>query len=165
MDSEREEKSNLAKGRDSYDAKIDGAMVEFFNRNVSPYPTDVGGPAFDLVPVTKQKDIMLNVARLYAQQEYTRIMDMVRVLEKQALQIKRRLSITDQVHAAEYQFQVYHGQIYWLVFDSRKNITRLVRTGPTAWFCGKPEEYEYIAQVKWLGDYTWIELDNDGNPV
>jgi hypothetical protein len=163
MNTEPEEKSNLAKGRTSYDARIDGAMVTFFNRNVSPYPTEAGGPKFDLVPVTKQKDVMLNVARMYAQQEYDRIMDMVRVLERQAQAIQRRLMITDQVHAAEYQFQVCHGRPYWLVFDSRKNITRLVITDPDHWFI--PDEYEYIARVMWLGDYTWVEVDADGKPV
>ena len=30
---------------------------------------------------------------------------------------------------------------------------------------GAPEHYEYIARVKWLGDYTWLEVDEDGNPI
>jgi len=57
-------------------------------------------------------------------------MELVTVLQKQAAQIKRRLEITDAVHAAVYQFQVYHGNIYWLVFDHRKSFTRLVMHGP-----------------------------------
>lgn len=158
-----EEKSNLLKGRNSYDADIGGSLVTFFNRNVSEYATEAGGPKFDLVPVTKQKDIMLNVARMHAQQEYDRIMELVSVLQKQAAQIKRRLEITDAVHAAKYDFQIYHGQIYWLLFDVRKNCTRLCHQGPDDWFCGKPIEYEYICKVKWLGDHTWIEIDKEGN--
>jgi hypothetical protein len=63
-----EEKSNLAKGRDSFDATVGDSLIQFFNRNVTSYPTEAGGPKFDLVPVTKQKDIMVNVARLHAQQ-------------------------------------------------------------------------------------------------
>jgi len=104
-----EKKSNIAKGRDSYDSTSTGTMIPFFNRNVTPYATESGGPKFDLVPVTKQKDIMINHARMYAQQEYDRIMELVAVLEKQAQQIKRRLDVTDAVHAAEYQFQVVMG--------------------------------------------------------
>jgi hypothetical protein len=34
-----EKKSNIAKGRNSFDADIDGAIVPFFNRNVTPYGT------------------------------------------------------------------------------------------------------------------------------
>lgn len=134
-------------------------------RNSLTYPMEIGAPKFDLVPVTKQKDIMLNVARLHAQQEYERIMEVVRVLQKQADQIKRRIDITDYVHAAEYKFQIYHNQLYWLVFDTKDSITRLIPLGPNDWTTGPPDKYNYIARVKWLGDYTWLEVDEDGNPV
>jgi len=154
-------KPNSAKGRDSFDANVQGSLVTFFNRNVTPYPTEVGGPKFDLVPVTKQKDIMLNVARMHAQQEYDRIMELVNVLQKQAEQIKRRLDITDAVHAAKYDFQVYHGKTYWLAFDTLKNQTILCINGPKGWFTGPPENYQYICAVKWLGDHTWIEVENE----
>lgn len=151
-------KSNSANGRNSFDSTSTGELVAFINRNVTPYPTESSGPKFDLVPVEKQKDIMLNVARMHAQQEYNRIMELVAVLQKQAEQIKRRLDVTDMVHAAKYDFQVYHGNTYWLVFDSRKQFTRLVMNGPNDWSSGKPEDYEYICPVKWLGDHTWIEV-------
>lgn len=159
------EMSNVAKGRTSYDANIGGSLVAFVNRNVSEYPTEAGGPKFELVPVTKQKDIMLNVARLHARQEYDRIMELVSVLQKQAENIKRRLDVTDLVHSASYSFQLYHNQCYWLVFDTRKNITILSHTGPGDWNTGKPDSYNYIARVKWLGDHTWIEVDLEGNAV
>ena len=156
---------NSAKGRTSYDSTSTGALVAFFNRNITEYATEAGGVKFDLVPVEKQKDIMLNVARLHAQQEYNRIMDLVSVLQTQAEGIKRRLEITDMVHAAKYEFQIYHNQIYWLVFDSRKELTRLVMTGPQEWSTAAPQEYNYICRVKWLGDHTWIEIDEQGNYV
>jgi len=161
----KKKKTNLADGRTSFDAEVGNVVVEFFNKNVTAYPTEVGGPKFDLVPVTKQKDIMINVARMHAQQEYNRITELVEVLQRQAAELKRRLDITDMVHAARYEFQVYHGQTYWLVTDHKKGGTRLTHHGPTDWTTGAPEEYEYICQVKWLGDYTWIEVDNNGNSV
>jgi len=150
--------SNILKGRDSFDATAGNVLVPFFNRNVTPYATEAGGPQFDLVPVEKQKDIMLNVARMHAQQEYDRIVELVRVLEGQARQIKRRLEITDAVHGAEYQFQTYHGQVYWLVYEREKQKTLLVKHGPHGWSSGPPDTYEYIAAVKWLGDHTWQEV-------
>lgn len=152
--------NNSANGVHSYDSTSSGQLIHFFNRNVSEYPTEAGGPKFDLVPVTKQKDIMLNVARLQAQQEYDRIMELVAVLEKQANAIKRRLNITDMVHAAKYDFQIAHGNIYWLLFDKRKNFTRLSINGPNDWSSGPPVDYEYIAKVKWLGDHTWQEVED-----
>lgn len=160
-----DKKSNVAKGRESYDSEISNSLVAFFNKNITPYPTEVGGPAFDLIPVEKQKDIMVNVARMHGQQEYNRIMELVSVLQKQAASIKRRLEITDWVHAAKYDFQTYHGQIYWLCYDSKKNFSRLTHNGPNDWTTGPPQEWEYICRVKWLGDYTWIEVDENGEPL
>ena len=151
--------SNVLKGRDSFDATTGNVLVPFINRSAVPYATESSGPKFDLVPVEKQKDIMLNVARMHAQQEYDRIMELVSVLERQAQQIKRRLEITDAVHAAEYQFQIAHGKNYWLVYDTRKNINRLCMRGPEGWSSGPPEDYQYIAQVQWLGDHSWIEVN------
>jgi hypothetical protein len=158
-------KSNRADGRNSFDSESTGSLIEFFNKNVTPYPTDIGGPAFDLIPIAKQKDIMINVARMHGHQEYNRIMELVAVLQKQAASIKRRLEITDQVHAAKYDFQTYHGNIYWLVFDARKNYTLLTQMGPQDWSSSAPDDYNYICRIKWLGDYTWVEVDDQGNSV
>ena len=155
------DKPNSANGVSSYDSTSSGSLINFFNRNVTSYATESSGPKFDLVPVEKHKDIMLNVARLHAKQEYDRIMELVTVLQKQAEQIKHRLDLTDMVHAAKYDFQLFNGQIYWLLYDHRKQFTRLSINGPTDWCTGKPEEYEYIARVKWLGDHTWIEVEDD----
>ena len=104
---------------------------------------------------------MVNVARLHARQEYNRIMELVAVLQRQAEEINRRLDITDQVHAARYDFQIYHGQTYWLLYDTKEDCTRLSILGPADWSTGVPTQYQYICQVKWLGDYTWIEVDDN----
>jgi len=159
------DKSNISKGRTSFDSKIGDSLVTFLNRNITEYPTEAGAPKFELVPVKQQKDLMLNVARMHAQQEYDRIMEMVNVLQKQAEQIKRRLYITDAVHSAEYSFQVFHGQCYWLFLNKQTNVIGLTINGPSDWACGAPEHYEYISRVRYMGDSTWIEVDNDGNIV
>jgi hypothetical protein len=161
----KRKKSNLADGRTSYDSDSTGNLVEFINRNVTPYPVDVGAPAFDLIPVEKQKDIMVNVARMHGHQEYRRIMELVSVLQRQADEVRQRLEITDLVHAAKYSFQIYHGQCYWLARDLARGGTLLTQTGPTEWTTTAPDYYEYICRVKWLGDYTWIEVDLNGESV
>jgi len=158
-------KLNLAKGRNIFDADIGVTLVPFFNRNVSEYPTEAGGVKFDLIPVEKQKDLMINHARMYAQQEYDRIVELVNVLEKQAQAIKRRLEITDAVHAAVYQFQPVMGNMYWLVWDQRKQHTLLTQNGPNDWSSSAPEDYEYQARVKYMGDHTWMEIDQEGNSI
>ena len=57
------------------------------------------------------------------------------------------------------------GNAYWLVWEKRKQKTLLVLTGPTEWSTGVPLDYEYMAQVKYMGDHTWLELNNQGNPL
>jgi len=149
---------NSAKGRESFDITSGNTLVHFFNRNVTPYATSTLGPKFDLIPVEKQKDLMINHARLYAQQEYDRIMELVAVLEKQAQDIKRRLDVTDAVYSAEYNFQIVMGHCYWLVWHKRHNKNLLVHNGPNDWSTGVPEDYEYVMQVKYMGDHTWQEV-------
>jgi hypothetical protein len=156
----RKTKSNSAKGRDSYDSVVGDSLIPFFNRNVTAYPTEAGGPKFDLVPVKEQKDLMLNTARMYAQQEYDRIMELVAVLQKQAADIKKRLDLTDQVHAAAYQMKLYPGQCYWLYNDTKKGNTGLSIMGPNDWSTGVPDHYEYITKIQWLGDFTWREINS-----
>jgi len=157
--------SNRAKGLTSRDAQVGNVLVEFVNRNVMPYPTEVGGPKFDLVPVTQQKDLMINRARLHARQEYDRIMELVAVLQRQADDVRRRLDVTDLVHAAHYNFQVYAGQCYWLAHDHQRGGTILCLMGPADWATAKPEHYEYICRVRYLGDHTWTEVDHNGDCV
>ena len=149
--------NNTANGRTSFDITIDNTLIPFFNRNISEYPTETISPKFDLIPVRRQKDLMINHARMYAQQEYDRIMELVNVLEKQAQDIKRRLDITDAVHAAEYQFQLVMGQSYWLVWDSKKETMILTSHGPNDWSSSHPEWYDYQTRVKYMGDHTWME--------
>jgi len=157
--------SNQADGRNSRDMINGNVLVEFINRNVTAYPTEVSGPSFDLVPVAQQKDIMINVARMHARQEYNRIMELVAVLQRQATEVYKRLDITDLVHAAHYEFQIYHGQCYWLARDLAHGGTLLTQTGPDEWTTSKPANWEYVCRVKWLGDYTWIEVDTNGESV
>ena len=156
-------KSNVTDGRNSFDITVGNVLVPFFNRNVSTYPTESGSPKFDLIPVERQKDLMVNHARMYAQQEYDRIMELVAVLQRQAEGIKRRLDITDMVHAAEYQFQVVMGNLYWIVVDHRRGKMLLLQTGPNDWTTGVPVDYEYISQVKYMGDHTWLEIEENNN--
>ena len=149
---------NSAKGRESFDVETGNTLVHFFNRNVTPYATSTLEPKFDLVPVEKQKDLMINHARMYAQQEYDRIMELVTVLQRQADDIRRRLDVTDAVYAAEYNFQIVMGNCYWLVWHKRLEKNLLVHTGPDDWNTGVPEDYKYMMQVKYMGDHTWQEV-------
>jgi hypothetical protein len=61
------------------------------------------------------------------------------------------------VHAAVYQFHPVMGNTYWLAWDRRKQHALLTHHGPNDWSSSAPEDYEYQAQVKYMGDHTWME--------
>jgi hypothetical protein len=119
---------------------------------------EVSAPKFELVPVREQKDIMLNAAIMNAEQECQRIAELVRVLEKQAQDVWRRLDITKMVHQSRYDFKLYQGQHYWLVNDLRDQLTRLVIHGPDDWSTAAPAHYQYLLKISYLGDNTWQEV-------
>lgn len=123
------------------------------------YPMEVGAPRFSPIDVLKEKDIMINAARANAQKEYDRIMESVRVLQKQAEVLIRRLEITELVHTAIYGFRPAVNRTYWLFRDKEKDYIGLTPLGPDDWHLGcTPSSYEYIAHVKFLGDSTWEEV-------
>jgi hypothetical protein len=51
------------------------------------------------------------------------------------------------------------GNTYWLVWDTRKEKMLLVKSGPTEWSSSPPDWYSYQAQVKYMGDHTWLEIE------
>ena len=123
------------------------------------YPMEVGAPRFAPIEVQKQKDIMINAARANAEKEYNRIRENVAVLEKQARDLLKRLEITELVHSARYGFNPAINNKYWLFREKNKDYIGLTPLGPHDWHTGfPPEDYEYIAQVKFLGDQTWEEI-------
>jgi hypothetical protein len=118
---------------------MDITKDDMMKRHAIAYPMEVGAPKFDLVPVEKEKDQMINIARLSAQQEYDRIMEIVTVLQRQAEAIKKRLDITDMVYEAKYNFKVIPGKKYYLILDKRKSIILLLHLS-----CFNPIIYRMI---------------------
>jgi hypothetical protein len=50
-------------------------------------------------------------------------------------------------------------------FVDRKSKTLLVHHGPNEWSSSAPDDYSYQLRVKYMGDHTWLEVDEQGNPV
>jgi predicted transcriptional regulator len=154
-------KSNLLKGRNSFDANISGEVVAFINHNISEYPTSVGGPNFTPVLVEKEKDISLNIAKQHAKEEYERIMEMVRILEEQAKQLVSRLDATDLVHKTKCTFVPIHGKEYHIYFNEFINGNQMSMIGPKEWCAGPGEHIKFVASVRKKGDSTWEYIDED----
>ena len=123
-----------------------------------PYPMELGAPAFAPVPVEQEKDIILNVGRLHAKQEYDRIMEQVEVLKKQADALMNRMAVSEVMHNCVYAFKPVHGKLYYVYFNSYKNHNWLCHTHPEQWCAGPGENNTYVMAVRMLGDSTWEEV-------
>ena len=150
-------KSNSANGRNSFDSTSTGELVAFINRNVTPYPTEVGAPKFDMVDVESERDLELNQARQFANEELSRLNEHAEVLQRQYRALERRVMLTELVHQAHYMFIPQVGQVYHLYQESTQfqNRTVLIRTGPAQWSSGIPEGLTFLGSVRKLGDNTW----------
>ena len=127
-------------------------------RNSLPYPMELGSPAFAPVPIEKEKDIILNVGRMHAKQEYDRIMEQVEVLKRQADALMNRVAVSEVMHNCVYGFKPVHGRIYYVYFNSYKNHNWLCPTHPEQWCAGPGEHNTYVMAVRMLGDSTWEEV-------
>lgn len=153
--------SNLLKGRNSFDANINGEIIAFINHNVSEYPVTVGSVNFTPVVVEKEKDISLNIAKQHAKEEYDRIMEMVHILEEQAKQLMSRLDATDLVHKTICTFIPKHGKEYHIYFNEYHQRNQMGMIGPKDWNTGIPDHLKFAASVRKKGDSTWEYVDED----
>ena len=51
------------------------------------------------------------------------------------------------------------GQTYWVIKDTRKDTVILSGMSPTDWTSGIPVDYEYLIKVRYMGDHSWMELN------
>lgn len=131
-----------------------------------PYPTNLSAPKFDLVPIKDVKDKAKNIAIHHAnekiselQEQYDLIMKQAELVQKQAKKIVDRMTLTDRVIDAEYQFVPVPYKVYWLCYDSKLEKERLVTLGPNDWCTGAPDNWMYDCCVRLLGDSTWERVE------
>jgi hypothetical protein len=152
------DKPNSANGVSSYDSTSSGSLIHFFNRNITPYATESSGPKFDLVPVEKHKDIMINVARLHAKQEYDRIMEQVEVLKRQAESLEHRMRVSDMMYDINITFKPVHGKIYYVYLDTLKNKRWISMNHPDSW-SALGIHHKFVIAVQLMGDSNWQEVE------
>ena len=153
--------TNSAKGRESFDITVGDTLVNFFNRNASEYPTEVGSVKFDAVTVTQERDQHLNQAYQHANEELDRLREHAEVLQRQYQALQRRVMLTELVHKAHYMFVPIAGRIYHLYHEKTRFNDRMVLmvTAPDQWSSGIPKSHTYQGSLRKLGDNTWESID------
>ena len=132
------------------------------------YPTNIGAPKFEPLPIVSIKDKAKNIARYHANEkleelneQYQLVLKQAELIRNQAQKIIDRLEVTDKVLEAEYQFATVPYKTYYLVWDKRKQFYRLCLQGPDDWCTGAPIDWEYQHSVRLLGDGTWEIIDEE----
>ena len=117
------------------------------------YAHTVGGAV--IKPTDRGKIKGQAVAAMYDQtdRQMQQIFDQIKVLAKQANEIKERVSVSERIYEAEIGFQPVIYQTYYLYQRaSGKDVLSMI--GPKEW--GKKMPFEQlVAQVKLLPDHTW----------
>jgi len=137
---------------------MDLTKEDMDKRNSLPYPMEIGAPAFSPIPVDKEKDILLNIGKHHAKQEYDRIMEQVEVLKRQADALVNRLGVSEVMHKCVYGIKPYHGKTYYVYFDSYKGQNWLSMIHPRKWCAGPGKNNTFVMAVRMLGDSTWEEV-------
>lgn len=135
--------------------------------NLMPYPTNIGAPKFEQLPISSIKDAAKNVARYHANEklqelddQYQLVIKQAEMIQQQAQKILSRVRVTDLILEAEYQFKPVPYNIYYLVWDTEIKLHRLLFLGPDDWVSDIPLQYIYQHSVRLLGDSTW-EIVNE----
>jgi len=139
---------------------VDLTKEDADRRSSLPYPMELGAPAFAPIAVEKEKDIILNVGKLHAQQEYDRIMEQVDVLKRQADNLVNRIAVSELMHTVTYGFQPRHNKVYYVYHDTQKDLHWASPTHPEEWSAGPGAHNKFVMAVKMLGDSTWQEVSN-----
>lgn len=129
-----------------------------FKKSSVPYALDRGSQSFSLIEVKNKKDQQFNIAIKQAQQEFDNLKQIADVINKQALQIKDRLEVTEMIYQAEYNFEPVSDETYWVAKDLKKDIFILCVLGPKDWSTSPPEHYKYISKVRFLANGLWEKI-------
>jgi len=133
----------------------------------TPYPTNVGAPKFEVLPINELKDQNKMVAREHANQKLSELNEQWELVMKQADLIRRqaddvvdRVRITEWVLDCEFGFNPIVGKEYYLYTNSEKRRMFMTLLGPDMWSCGPPDHLEFVCAVRKLGDSTWERVED-----
>lgn len=123
------------------------------------YALDRGAPKFDIIETKNKKDQHYNLAVQQAQKEFENLKELADTINKQVQEIKERLEITELVHNAERSFTPVVGTNYWIIKDTKNNNIKIVVLGPKDWSINPPSNYQYIAEIKYLANGLWQNIN------
>ncbi len=124
-----------------------------------PYAHNVGSAVIKPVDKGKIKGLAVSAMHEQSQMQLDKVYEQVKVLIKQAEEIKHRVDISERIYQAEIKFKPTIGHTYHL-YQKNDSSEVLSFISPKEWGDSMPFE-KHLATVKLLSDHTWhIEESN-----
>jgi len=124
-----------------------------------PYAHTVGGAIIKPEDKGRIKGQAVAAMHEQSQMQLNKVYEQVKVLLKQAEEVKERVEISERIYEAEIKFKPLVGHIYYL-YEKEDEKQTLSFIGPKEWGKSKPFK-KYLATVKLLSDHTWHIEDSD----
>ena len=140
---------------DDFVNPIDGDKIAK-DPHLLPYAHERGGAT--IKPVDRGKITGLALSAMYEQtdMQLDQIRAQIELLARQANEIQQRMTISEQIYAAEMNIDPIIGRTYYL-YNRTGGEPVMSLVSPAEW--GPKPPYEYVATVKLLGDHTWDVLE------
>lgn len=124
-----------------------------------PYAHHVGSVPIKPEDKGKIKGQSLAAMHEQSQMQLEKVYEQVKVLLKQAEEIKNRVNVSEIIYQAEIKFKPAIGHIYYLYQkEDGKHILSFI--SPKEWGERLPFK-NFLAEVKLLSDHTWHILNSD----
>jgi hypothetical protein len=129
------------------------------NPGVISFPHHLGSAVIKPIDKGKIKGRAMMAMRDQTKREMARLYEQMRILAKQANDIKKRVEVSEKIYHSRINFEPVINHIYYL-YETENHDTVLSMIGPKEW--GKTIPYKkYLATVKLLSDHTWEVLEKN----
>jgi hypothetical protein len=129
------------------------------NPGVISFPHHLGSAVIKPIDKGKIKGRAMMAMRDQTKREMARLYEQMRILAKQANDIKKRVEVSEKIYHSRINFEPVINHIYYL-YEKENHDTVLSMIGPKEW--GKTIPYKkYLATVKLLSDHTWEVLEKN----
>lgn len=118
-----------------------------------PYAHSIGGMMVKPEDVGKLKSRALSSMYEQTNTQLLQIQKQVELLAQQALEIKKRVEISEKLYDAKISFEPFVGQTYHLYKQKEQYIIMMI--GPQEWGRSKKDDLEFVESIKLLSDHTW----------
>lgn len=129
------------------------------NPGIISFPHHLGSAVIKPEDKAKIKGRAMMAMQDQTHREMAQIYEQMRVLVKQAGEIKKRVEVSEKIYQSQINFEPVINHVYYLYEkDNHDHILSMI--SPEEW--GKSIPYrKYLATVKLLSDHTWEVLNNN----